>query len=101
MNELELARLKIDEIDSKIIELYEQRMTVVKDVIKYKINNNIEITDTNREAIMLEKNLKKIENEEYNLQNISFVRCICFSPRMCASAVCRFRSRYRSDRNRS
>ena len=30
MNKLEEARIKIDEIDQKIIELFEQRMTVVK-----------------------------------------------------------------------
>ena len=39
MSKLDEARNKIDEIDSKIIELFEKRMTVVKDVINYKIEN--------------------------------------------------------------
>ena len=65
MDKLIEARNKIDEIDSKIIELYEKRMDVVKDVVAYKLENNMQVTDSSREAMMLEKNLKKINNEEY------------------------------------
>jgi monofunctional chorismate mutase len=65
MNKLEQSRILIDEIDSEIITLFEKRMEAVIEVIKYKIENNIPITDTNREIIMLEKNLNKIQNEEY------------------------------------
>ena len=65
MSKLEELRIKIDEIDNKIISLYEERMNVVLEVIKYKIENNIPILDTSREVIMLEKNLKKIKNEEF------------------------------------
>ncbi len=59
------SRTEIDEIDSKIIELYEKRMQVIKDVINYKIDNNIPILDANRESSMLEKNLNKIKNDEF------------------------------------
>lgn len=65
MNKLEKARLVIDEIDSEIIKLFEKRMATVKDVIEFKIENNIPILDSNREAVMLEKNLAKISNDEY------------------------------------
>lgn len=65
MTELELLRKEIDEIDSEIIKLYEKRMGVVKSVIKYKVENNIPVLDKSREGNMLEKNLKKIENEDY------------------------------------
>lgn len=64
-NKLIDARKKIDEIDSKIIELYIQRMDTVKKVIEYKIENNIPVLDSSREASMLEKNLSKIDKEEY------------------------------------
>ncbi len=64
MNKLEVCREKIDSIDTKIIELYEQRMEVVKDVIKYKIENNIAVLDASRESLMLEKNLAKINNND-------------------------------------
>lgn len=65
MKKLENCRVLIDNIDNLIIELYEKRMDVVKEVIKYKIENNIPITDSNRELSMLENNLKKIKNEDY------------------------------------
>ena len=64
MNKLEESRIKIDEIDTKIIELFEERMTTVLEVIKYKIENNIPVLDSNREAAMLNKNLDKIKNEK-------------------------------------
>ena len=65
MKKLEICRDLIDSIDSQIIELYEKRMEVVKDVIEYKIENDLPIYDQNRESLMLEKNLSKIKNEEY------------------------------------
>lgn len=65
MTKLEEARIKIDEIDESIISLYEKRMEVVLDVIRYKIENNIPITDNSREVLMLEKNLKKIKDPKY------------------------------------
>ena len=65
MKKLENCRVLIDNYDNLIIELYEKRMDVVKEVIKYKIKNNIPITDSNRELSMLENNLMKIKNEEY------------------------------------
>ena len=65
MKKLEICRDLIDSIDTQIIELYEKRMEVVKDVIEYKIENDLPIYDQNRESLMLEKNLSKIKNEEY------------------------------------
>lgn len=65
MDKLLECRNKIDEIDTKIIELFEQRMDVVKGVTQYKIENNMQILDSSREAAMLEKNLNKIKNPEY------------------------------------
>lgn len=65
MTELEKYRQLIDEIDTKIINLYEERMEVVKKVIQYKLDNNIAITDSNREDLMLKNNLNKIKNNEF------------------------------------
>lgn len=65
MTKLEECRDKIDQIDTQIIKLFEERMDVVKEVTSYKIENNLPVLDSSREAKMLEKNLNKIENEEY------------------------------------
>lgn len=65
MRDLSKARDEIDNIDTQIIKLFEQRMDIVKDVANYKIENNLPVLDSSRENMMLEKNLKKITNEEY------------------------------------
>ena len=65
MNKLEEARILIDDIDSQIIELFEKRMNIIIEIIKYKIENNIPVLDSSREVIMYEKNLKKIKNEQF------------------------------------
>lgn len=65
MNKLEECRERIDEIDSKIIELFEERMDVVKEVTSFKLENDYPVLDASRESKMLEKNLSKVKNEEY------------------------------------
>jgi len=64
MIKLSKCRKKIDKIDSKIIRLFEERMQVVNDVATFKIDNKMPVLDSSREAIMLEKNLKKIKNDD-------------------------------------
>lgn len=65
MEILENCREIIDKIDSEIIKLYEKRMDIVKEVIEFKIKNNIPVLDSSREEKMLIKNLEKIKNEDY------------------------------------
>lgn len=65
MDKLLNFRDKIDEIDTKIIALFENRMDVIKEVVAYKIANNLPVLDQSRETLMLEKNLKKIRSAEY------------------------------------
>ena len=65
MKILENCRDIIDQIDSEIIKLYEKRMDIVKEVIEFKIKNNIPVLDSSREEKMLIKNLEKIKNEDY------------------------------------
>ncbi|NLZ15237.1 MAG: chorismate mutase [Erysipelotrichaceae bacterium] len=55
MDKLLQCRQKIDEIDTKIIELFEARMDVIKDVVAYKLANNMPVLDASREVAMLEK----------------------------------------------
>ena len=61
MTKLDEVRLLIDDIDSKIIELYEKRMDIILEVTKYKMENNIPVLDASREAAMLTKNINKID----------------------------------------
>lgn len=74
MDKLLECRNLIDEIDTEIIKLFEKRMDVVKDVTKYKIENNKPILDSSREHAMLEKNLAKIQNKEYKAYYIDVLQ---------------------------
>ena len=65
MTELEKCRVEIDEIDRKIIELYEKRMNIVKKVTQYKIEISLPVLDSSRESKMLEKNLNLINELEF------------------------------------
>ena len=46
MNKLEQARTQIDAIDREMAKLYEARLDAVKDVIAYKIENDLPILDS-------------------------------------------------------
>lgn len=65
MNKLENAREKINVIDKKIAELFEQRMDAVTDVIAFKQENNLPVFDGSREKDLIERNRKLIQNEAY------------------------------------
>lgn len=65
MKDLKITRKKIDDIDEQLIKLFEERMTLVKDVIEYKIKNDMAIYDNNREKSIIEKNRKLLQNDEF------------------------------------
>lgn len=57
-------REKIDQIDSEIIRLFEERMNVVNDVADFKKANNIPILDSKRETEKLQDVSEKVKNKE-------------------------------------
>ena len=54
MNELEIQRKKIDEIDSKLLPLFLERMNCSKAIADYKQKNNMPVFDKAREKAILE-----------------------------------------------
>ena len=65
MNKLEECRNKINDIDKLMLELFEKRMDVVKEVALYKKENGLEILNSSREKELIEKNLKLLKNDNY------------------------------------
>lgn len=63
MKNLEICRKEIDEIDQQMIKLFEQRMNVAKDVVTFKLANNLEIFQADRETVVIEKNKKRISQD--------------------------------------
>ena len=64
MDKLEKARAEINEIDEKILKLFEDRMKAVEDVVAFKIENNKEVFDPEREAQVIEINTQKMKNQK-------------------------------------
>ena len=65
MKDLNEIREEIDQIDSQIVALYEERMRRAADVAKYKISVGKQVLDKQREAQKLDK-LKALVQEEEN-----------------------------------
>ena len=64
MKNLDYCRNRIDEIDKKLIELFEERMEIVLDVEKYKEANNLPIFNKEREDDVIRKNVARVKNED-------------------------------------
>ena len=57
MSLIDEARVKINEIDKKMVELFEERMKAVLDVLEYKKQHNLPVFDEKREIELIEKNI--------------------------------------------
>ena len=67
--ELSELRQKIDNIDEKIVELYEQRMEISKQVAEYKIGAGKKVFDKQREMEKL-ASVKSLTHNEFNSHGI-------------------------------
>ena len=65
MIDLSVSRDKIDEIDSEIVRLFEERITIVSDVAKYKSQTGKAVYDKEREDDKLDR-LKKLSHGQFN-----------------------------------
>ena len=74
MNELELLRKQIDEIDNKLCELFKNRMEVAKKIGEYKKNHNLNVLDASREEIVLKKAKERVNNKELEEYYLSLVQ---------------------------
>lgn len=63
LNELEKARVAINEIDEQMRELFEKRMKAVEEVAAFKIKNKMKIFDPQRETSILENNSAKMNDK--------------------------------------
>ena len=74
MNLIEKARIKINEIDRKMIELFEERMNVVSDVLKYKKEHNLPVFDEVRELELIKRNTSLLQNKELEEYYLIFLK---------------------------
>lgn len=73
MSKLDDARLIINQCDKEMIELFKKRMSAAKMVAEYKKENNLPVLDSTREKILIESNLKLLDNSELETYYITFI----------------------------
>ena len=65
MDDLILLREKINEIDQKLVVLFEERMEIVLKVAQYKRLNSIPILDEDREKEVIDRNKARLKNKNF------------------------------------
>ena len=73
MNKLEQARLIINEVDSKMIELFKERMNAARMVVEHKKENNLPVLDKAREEALINKNLELLNDKELEQYYLTFL----------------------------
>ena len=73
MNKLKEARLIINEVDSKMVELFKERMKAAKMVAEYKKENNLPVLDKAREEALINKNLGLLNDRELEKYYLTFL----------------------------
>ncbi len=73
MNELEQARLIINEVDKEMIELFKKRMKAAKMVAHYKMENNLPILDSKREEALKSRNIEILADGELEEYYLTFI----------------------------
>lgn len=76
MKDLAQCRKEIDEIDQKLMELFEQRMNVAKDVVTYKKAHGMEIFQPAREQEVIEKNRNRVKNDDLKDYGAKFIQAM-------------------------
>ena len=73
MNNLDEARLKINEIDQKLIDLFKERMELSKEIGLYKYENNLPILDEVREELLKKKDLMLLDDKNLEKYYLMFL----------------------------
>ncbi len=63
--DMKKLREEIDRIDSQILKLYEERMDVVSEIGRYKIENKLPVYDAAREDAKLDDVFASVKNRKY------------------------------------
>lgn len=74
MNELENARLIINETDRDMAKLFSERMKAAKIIAAYKKERGLPVYDAEREAELIKRNCELIEDEELKPYYSDFIR---------------------------
>lgn len=74
MNELNEARIEINQVDKEMAELFKRRMNAVKKVAHYKQERGLPVLDEAREAEVIQRNAELFEDDELRDYYVSFIK---------------------------
>lgn len=74
MSLLDNAREQINEIDKKMVDLFEKRMQAVENVVQYKQEHKMPILDISREQYVMEHNATYLKNNKYKDSYMMFMQ---------------------------
>ena len=74
MNELEETRKKIGAVDAEMARLFVERMHLAEDVAEYKKQNGLPVLDSAREAAVLDRNLKLVQDPVMKEFYVPFIK---------------------------
>jgi monofunctional chorismate mutase len=72
MDDLEQLRKEIDQIDEKMVELFEKRIEIVLKIGEYKRERNLPVRDENREVKLMEKVKSCLKDKSREQELIKF-----------------------------
>lgn len=76
MQSLDDYRNQIDDIDKKLVTLFEKRMDIVLNVAKFKKENNVEVLQNDREDEVLKNAVSNLSNHDYDNEAVKFLQAI-------------------------
>lgn len=79
MSLIDEARNKINVIDEKMVELFEERMSAVLDVLKYKKEHNLAVFDSKREEEIITRNVAFLKDENLKKYYLEFFNAVLSS----------------------
>ncbi|MGH4117579.1 prephenate dehydratase [Clostridium sp.] len=76
MKDIKELRNEIDDIDSKLVELFEKRMETAIKIAQYKSANNVDVLNSNREQEVISKGESNLCNKNLKGSLKKFLNCI-------------------------
>lgn len=73
---LDKYRKEIDDIDKELVVLMEKRLEVVSKIARYKEESSIEITDNNREGIVIDNAMNSTKNKSLSKYIGLFIKSV-------------------------
>lgn len=73
MTKLDDSRKRINEIDKQMASLFEERLSVAKDIAEYKIQHGLPVLDKQREKELIEKNSSYITDQTIREYYINYL----------------------------